>query len=108
MMGAYLAQPRLAHLFVGRQGVDTKNAARVALGETQWGRPGALEAFAAETEDARDLGKIVGLRCVDLAVGLGDVEQALEHVLQDVRRVGKQRRELAGGGVEGPRGRLGE
>ena len=56
----------------------------------------------------RDLGEILGFRGADLAVGLGDVEQAFEHVLEDLRRVGKQRRDLARIGLEARGVALGE
>ena len=108
MVGLDLAQPCFADLLVGRQRIDAEDDAGLALDDTQRRCPRTLEARAAQSEDARDLDEVLGFRRIDVAVGPRDIEQTFEQLLEDLGRIGEQRRDLSGIGLEARRVALGE
>ncbi len=59
-------------------------------------------------EDAGDVTEIGVLRLVDRAIGGGDQEQAVQHILEQGRLVLEGGRDLAGIGLEPGAGLLGE
>ena len=61
-----------------------------------------------DAEDRSDIGEIAMLGLMHRAVGGGDQEQAVEHVLQQGRLVVEMLRELRGIGLEAGAGLLGE
>jgi hypothetical protein len=88
-----------AHLLVADKGFNAEDDIRVVLRRRQMPRLDAGKVAGGEAEDFRDAFEIGKLALVDRTIGLGNVEQTVDDVFENLRAPGEEARQLARIGV---------